>query len=211
MVYKYTFFFLFIALGSIFGLSGRWQSREKYDVNKTSPNGIYRVKVELREEKGNGTRDYTERLKVVFFKGQEIIHAYESENSDQYEPSIRDRMQVVDWVNDNVLRIGEDRSDQPFYDELIVSNNTDEYLKYISVGYGRFESFWAFDLAPGSQVTLRASPRFKPDRSSNYFLGYSGMTQSGKKFHGTMENKQRKSAADGPLKFQITISSKDLK
>ena len=68
LVHKYTFFFLFIALGSIFGLSGRWQSREKYDVNKTSPNGIYRVKVELREEKGNGTRDYTERLKVYSLK-----------------------------------------------------------------------------------------------------------------------------------------------
>lgn len=179
-----------------------------YDVEKTSPLGTYRVSIEFRNEAPKGTRDHTERVKVQFFKGQELIDAYEGENSDQYEPSIRQGMQVVEWVADNVLRIGEERSDQPFSDELLVSNNTGEYLKYVSVSYGRYESFKVFDLAPGSQVTLRASPRFKPDGSSNYFLGYGGMTQSGRKFEGTMDGKQRKSPDEGPLKFAINISVK---
>jgi len=117
----------------------------------------------------------------------------------------------VEWVGDNVLRIGRDRSDQPFNDELILSNNTAECLKYLEVDYGRFESFHVFDLAPKSQITLHASPEFKPDRSSNYFLGFGGTTQNGKRFAGKMERKERKSAAEGPWKFDITIKTSDLR
>lgn len=140
-----------------------------------------------------------------------MIHTYEWKNPYQYEPTFRETMPVVEWVDDTVLRIGDDRSDQPFYDELIVSNSTSEHLKYFDVSYGKQESFWVFDLAPGSQIRLEASPRFKSDKSSNYFLGYGGMTRVGKKFEGTMERKQRTSAADGPLKFQITINRGDLR
>lgn len=208
---KYKFFSLLIVITSLglFGLLREWQSGRKYDFEKASPNGVYRVKIQLREEEGTGTRDYIERLKVQYFKGQEIIYGYESENADQYEPSILEGMQVIEWVSDNVLYVGRDRSDQPFNDELIISNNTDEYLRHLGVSNGRFESFRVFDLAPGHQLTLLASPGFKPDRSSNYFLGYGGMTQSGKKFEGAMESKQRKSPADGPSKFHITINAKD--
>lgn len=211
MLYKYALVFFIIATVGLFGLSRIWQSGQKYEVDKTSPNGIYRVKIELREDKKTGTRDYTERLKVQYFKGHEVISANQWENSDQYEPSLREGLQSVEWVGDNVLRIGRDRSDQPFNDELIVSNNTNEYLKYLEVDYGRYESSHVFDLAPQSQITLHASPEFKPDRSSNYFLGYGGTTQSGKKFEGTMESKQRKSPRDGPLQFHITIKTNDLR
>src|SRR6266404_710512 len=210
---KFRFLSLFLVVTSVglFGLSRGWQSGLKYDVDKNSPNGMYRIKIELREEEGAGTRDYTERLKVQYFKGQEIIHEYESVNADQYEPSLLEGLQVVEWVRNDVLHAGRDRSDQPFNDELIVSNNTSDYLKHVGVSYGRFESFRIFDLAPGSQLKLLASPGFKPDHSSNYFLGYGGISQSGKKFEGAMENKQRKSPADGPLKFQIVINAKDLR
>src|SRR5574341_892677 len=84
-------------------------------------------------------------------------------------------------------------------------------LKYVGISYGRYESFDILDLAPGNQVMLRASPRFKPDGTSNSYLGYGGMAQSGRKFDGAIEGKKRISPADGPLKFLITISSKDLK
>jgi hypothetical protein len=136
-----------------------------------------------------------------------VIETVEAENSDQYEFSLRKGIQVVEWVGDNILRIGENSSDQPFYDELIVLNNLDENVRHVGVSYGRFESFWILDLRPGSKVSLRASPGFKPDGSSRYFLGYGGITQSGKKFEGVLESKQRKSPGDGPLKFQITINT----
>jgi hypothetical protein len=200
---------IFLTVATILlGLSCAQSLRQEFDVEKTSPKGTYRVKIEFRIKEPKGTRDHTEQLKVQFFKGQEMIHAEELINSDQYEPSIRKGMAVVEWVDDNVLRMGEDRSDQPFNDELIVSNNTGEYLKHVGISYGRYESFDIFDLAPGTHVTLHASPDFNLDGTSNYWLGYGGVTQSGRKFDGEMEGKKRKSPSDGPLKFAIKIVAK---
>jgi hypothetical protein len=212
-MYRYVFLVavLLVLTLSLFGFSRIWQSGQKYEIDKTSPNGTYRVKIELREEKAKGTRDNTERLKILYLRRQDVVFSHEWENSDQYEPSLRDGIEVVEWISNNVLRIGRDRSDQPFSDELIVSNATDQNLKYVEVDYGKYESFHIFDLAAKTQVTLQASPEFKPDHSSNYFLGYGGKTENGTEFHGNMEEKQRKSPADGPLKFQIAIKTRDLR
>ena len=199
-------FFLTVTAVILVGLSGSRLIAQKSDVEKISPNGTYRVKVECRTEAPKGTRDNTERLKIQLFKHQTVIETLEDENSDQYEFSMRKGIEVVEWIGDNILRMGENSSDQPFYDELIVSNTLDENVRHVGVSYGRFESFRILDLRPGSKVILRASPGFKPDGSSRYFLGYAGTTQSGKNFEGVMESKQRKSPNDGPLKFQITIN-----
>jgi hypothetical protein len=208
---KYIFLFLILIGLGVAGTSYIWQSGQKYEFDKTSPNGLYRIRVEFREEAGKGTREYTERLKIQYFKKEELIYTEESENPFQYEPSIRLDKGEVEWVSDNILRMGDDLSGQPFYDEISISNNTSENLKRIGIGFGRFEGFMAFDLAPGNHITLHASPRFKPDGSSNYFVGYSGITESGKTFQGRKEYIQRKSSTDGPLKFQITIDQNGLK
>jgi hypothetical protein len=107
--------------------------------------------------------------------------------------------------------MGEVTSHQPFLDQLIVLNETDDDLKYLDVNYGRFESFWIFDLPPGKRVTLRASPGFGPNGTSNFFVGYGGQTQGGKEFEGKIEKTQRKSPADGALQFEIAITPKDVK
>lgn len=212
MPHKYIFFLPIIVVGSVVGVSCIGQLGENYDIEKTSPNGVYRVKVEIRAEEGkNTTRGYTEHGKYQFFKGQEIISTHEWKNPYQYEPTFSESTPLIEWVDDSVLRMGESRLDQPFYDELIISNNTSESIKYMSVSYGKFELFWTFDLSPKSQFTLHASPGFKPNGWSNYFLGYGGMTQTGKKFEGALESKQRKSPSDGALKFQITINTQDLR
>ncbi|HEY3027490.1 MAG TPA: hypothetical protein VGJ55_15175 [Pyrinomonadaceae bacterium] len=187
------------------------QPKPDYVIDKKSPKGTYRVKVRLWEEKPSGSGDYTEHIKVQYFKGEEIIGTYENKNSDQYEDSFREGMQVVEWLDDNVLRMGRDRSMQPYNDELIVTNNTQENVKQFSVLYGKFEQLHLFDLPPRSQVTLYASPEFKPDHSSNYFLGYGGSTKSGRTFEGALQSKQRTSPSDGPLRFHIMIEEKDLR
>lgn len=208
MFYKYLF--LIIVSVNLFGLSCI-QLGENYDIDKASPNSIYRVKIEVRAKEGkNTTRGYIERVKIQYFKGQETIDTEEWDNPYQYEPTFRQAMPVVEWVDDNVLRMGENRSKQPFNDELIVFNNTDEYIKWVKVNYGKFEWFQVFDLAPQSQVTLHASPGFVSRGSSRDFLGYSGMTASGKKFQSLMQSKKRKSPDEGPVKLQIAINPKDL-
>jgi len=171
MAYKYLSVILIVVVFGFVGLSQVWQSGQKYEVDRTSPNGIYRVKIELRQDKRTGTRDRTERLKIQYLKQGKIIDTYQAENSEQYEPSMRKGLQVVEWLADNALRIGEDNLNQPFNDEVVVSNTSDEYLRYVEVSYGRFESLRVFDLAPKSQIALAASPGFKPDGSSRYFLG----------------------------------------
>ena len=182
-----------------------------YHVDKPSPQGTYRVKVEITSGPKKGTRDYTELGQYEFSKGHEVIYSYKWEESDQYESSFRELKPVIEWTSNAILRMGEQRSDQPFDDEILVANHTDETIRYVSVGYGKSELFWLFDIAPAGKVVLRATPGFKPDGTSNYSLGYGGMTQSGKKFEGTLERKQRKSTADGPFRFQVTINEKDLR
>ena len=186
-------------------------AQPEINLDKTSPNGVYRVNVRLWQERVKGTLDYRDHIKVQYFKGQEVIGNYENQDEDQYESSVREGTQVVEWLGDNVLRMGRDRSDQPFSDELIVSNNTHESLRHLGVSYGKYQSFRVFDIPPRSQVTLYASPEFKPDHTSNYSLGYGGQTQSGKTFEGTLNGKQRKSPADGQLKFDIRIEPQDLR
>jgi hypothetical protein len=190
---------------------GQPQSKLDYDDDKTSPYGTYRLRIEVRTGPKKGTRDYPELGRYQFYRGHELIYTYNWEESDQYEPTFRELMPNIEWVTDNILRMGRQNSDQPFFDQIILENKTDEILKYVSVGYGKTELFWLFDLKPADKTLLRARPQFKADGTSNYFIGYGGMTLSGKEFEGTAEVKQRESAVEGPLKFAITISGKDLR
>ena len=201
-----------LVIVSLAGLSCQWLARRNYNVDKASPNGVYRVKVKVRVEKeGTLLGGFDEWGKVQFFRGQEVIDSNEWHRRDTFEPTFIEANPVIEWVGDNVLRMGLDSSAQPFLDDLIISNNTGEYLRYANVSYGRYEQFKVFDLAPGSLITLRASPGVTRDGVANHFLGYGGKTQSGKKFAGVIEQSKRKSPADGSLTFQIAVNPQDLK
>lgn len=207
------FLCLFVAAVCLLGQSCQDLSKGEYNYNidKPSPNGVYRVSIESRAIKVKSSNRYSEQVRVQFFKERQIVHSFVWENSDQYELSFRDTAPVIEWIDNNTLRMGLDRSDQSFYDELILSNNTNEVLSHMEISYGRFESFDVFDLTPKSQITLRASPGFKPDGTSNSYLGYGGLTRSGKKFVGTLKQKERTSRSDGPFRFSITITESDLR
>jgi hypothetical protein len=194
------------------GASCRGQSVRNYNVDKPSPGGTYRVKVDVRvEEEGDIFGRFTEQGKIQIFKGREVVYKHDWKRTDTWEPTFADANPIVEWVGDTVVRMGQDTSDQPFSDEFVITNTTDEYLSYVEVNYGKYESLRVFDIAPGDETTLHASPMFKPDGSSNYFFSYGGTTRSGKKFTGGGEDKQRQSPAGGQLKFQITTTPKDLK
>ena len=82
---------------------------------------------------------------------------------------------------------------------------------YVGISYGKYQHFRLFDVMPGSQLKILALPDFKQDGTSNYFLGYAGRSQSGKRIEGTKESEQRKSPTDGPIKFEINVNERDLR
>jgi hypothetical protein len=139
---------------------------------------------------------------MKYFKFDSVVASYENLNSDQYEPSLSDSIQRVEWLSNDVLVISKKLSRDPFQDDLLLTNNTSQTLKYVEVDYGRNQAFHVFDLAAGAHMSLSASPDFKKDGSSNYFLGFGGESSDGRRFEGTREAKQRKSPADGPLNLR---------
>lgn len=199
--------FFGLVIVSLSALSCKWLSRRNYNVDKTSPNGVYRVKVDVRvEDEGDVAGHFTEQGKIQVLRGQETIHSREWSFRDNWESTFIDNNPVIEWVGNNTLRMGRDNSSQPFTVELIVSNKTDERLKHIGVGCGKFESFDVFDVTPGGQVVLRPSPGLNPQASGEFSLGYVGETESGRRFTGAVQQKQLSNSPS----LQITISAKDL-
>ena len=204
--------FLIVAAVSLCGLSCKWLSARTYNVNKTSPNGAYRVKFDVRVEKeGDLAGHFTEYGKIQYFKGEEELHARDWVWRDNWESTSIDNHPVFEWLGDNVLRMGRDKSGQPFLDEVIISNDTDGYLKYVDITYGKSESLVVFDVAPRTQIAVQISPEFLSDISWNTSVGYSGETRGGKKFQGVEGNAGRRVVADGPAKYRVTINSQDLR
>ena len=202
------FLSLFIVVASLYGPSWEWLSGKDYNVDKTSPNGVYRVKVEARvEEEGDIFSHFKEQGKVQVFKNRKIIYSREWKIRDNWEPTFIDTSPSIEWVSDNVLRMGWKISGQPFSDVLIILNNTNEPLKHIGISCGKYENFYVFDIAPHGQITLHTFPGLNPDVSGDYWLGYGGETQSGKKFDGVLRQKQ----PDSSLRLQITVNATDLK
>ena len=188
-------------------------SGQQYSIDKPSPKGTYRIKIEITP--GNLALPFQQpdqHCKIQYFKGQQEIHTFETRcRQDEYEFSLADGWQVVEWLAENAARIGTNRSDQPFADELTISNKTGEVLKNLGIGYGRFQEVVVFDIANETTIKVPVSPEFKPDGTSSYEVVYSGTTQSGARIQGDLKQKQRSSPADGPLRFEIAIDSKSVR
>jgi hypothetical protein len=199
---------LIIGIGSVLGVTYNSQSTKNYNVDKTSPSGTYRVKIDVRvEEEGDFRSHFTEKGRIQVLKGDETVFSREWNYRDNWEPTFRDTNPIVEWVGNNALRMGGDNSRQSFADELLISNDTDEYLKHIGVSCGKYENFEVFDLAPGGQITVRPSPGLNSDSSGKFYLGYGGETWTGKRFEGVLKQKQ----PNTPLKLHITVKNKNLR
>src|SRR5436190_6833001 len=118
-----------IVTGTV-GLSCEWLRTKNYNVDKSSPGGLYRVKVDVRVvDEGDLTGHFTDQGTIQFFKGGEIITKREWNYRDNWESTFIDANPSIEWVGDNVLRMGLSNAGQPFTDELIVSNMTKQNLK----------------------------------------------------------------------------------
>ena len=93
----------------------------QYSIDKSSPKRTYRVKIEVTP--GNRALPFQrpdQRCKIQYFKGQQEMGGAEGDcRQDEYESSLAEGWQVVEWLADNVVRVGRDRSDQPFSDQVV--------------------------------------------------------------------------------------------
>jgi len=195
---------IFIASGS---LSCQWLRTKNYHVDKPSPGGVYRVNVDVRVIKEwDLAGHFTERGRLQVSKSQDIIINRKWDYRDNWDPTFMDANPSIEWVDNNVLRLGRNNAGQPFTDELMISNLTTQNVKQLGINCGKYESFEVFDIAPGARVTLNISPALNPDVSGNIKVSYVGQTENGSRLNGLLEQKQ----PNGPLKLQIIVSPKDL-
>lgn len=198
---------LAISVIVVFVLSCEWLLTRHYNVDKLSPNGTYRVKVAVKvRDEGGLSGHFTDQGSIQVMKGQETVYADDWNYRDNWESSFIDNYPVIEWVANNILRMGHDLSRQPFTNELTISNQTAENLKHIGFSTAKNESFEVFDIAPGTSVTVRSSPHFDPTPVNKVSIGYGGETQSGKRLVGTLEQEQ----PGNSIKLQITIRPEDV-
>ena len=196
-----------ISVIALFALSCEWLSTKHYNVDRLSPKGTYRVKVAVKvRDEGGFSGHFTDQGSLQVLKGQETVYEDQWNYRDNWDPSFIDRNPVIEWVGDNILRMGADNSGQPFTNELIVSNETSEHVKHFSLTCGKYENFDVFDLTPGSRVVLRPSPGLNLYTPDEIHLGYSAQTQSGKHFQGSLEQKQ----PNNSIKLEIKIRPEDI-
>jgi len=199
---------LIIVSSCLFNLSCGWWRTRNYNVDKASPGGTYRVKVNGSvKDEGDFAGHFTDQGQLQILKGEEMIIDRRWNYRDNWDPSFIDSNPVIEWVGTNVLRMGHDISRQPFTNELTISNKTGEQLRHIDISTAKNESFYAFDIAPKASVTVRSSPHFDPTPVEKLSIGYGGETRSAKRFEGTLEQKQ----PENSIKLQITIRPEDVK
>lgn len=113
---------------------------------------------------------------------------------------------VIEWSDNNILRLGPSFSEQPVLDTIELWNRTGETLDVVEVFYGRYERFLIFDFAPGAKVDLAASPQFTANLPPASTVIYKATNLSSRKERVRMvEGRKRASETEGPLKTLVQI------
>ena len=172
-----------------------------YDIERVSPDGKYRVKINVMRGEPGGSLD---KARIEFFQGDKIVDTWDWQQEDQYEAGA-DSLLPVEWVSNNVLLMRTERPREVLADELTIVNAMDENLQFINISYGRYQFFKVFDLASGRSVIINANAPHGPKN-----FGYGGVTQSGKRFGNVVAGPENRTPADGQANILITISAKDL-
>lgn len=208
------FVLIVIIAMSVVELSCTWLSRKTYRVDKLSPTGAYRVKVDVKVEKEYDLLGgFHEWGKIQFLKGERIVDSYDWNRKDNFEFTFMEANPVIEWVEDNVLRMGQSQKGIAVPDEIIISNSSRENLKYLHISCSKSEQISVLDLAPAADLALHTtpiSPWHEMNGSLRYSLGYGGTSETGKKFSGVVESDQRTVLVSGSARFQIVIKQEDL-
>lgn len=137
-------------------------SQAKFKIDTASPNGRYRLKLEGRTDPPNPLPQefYSQSVTLEATKDSQILAVDDKFfREDAYDGLFLQRYPVHEWVSDSVLRLGDLSSKDSFRDDLIVKNSVKEQLSLVILQYGKYEVFFIYDLPPGKQVELKASPQ----------------------------------------------------
>lgn len=190
----------FILAGSALVWSCSVSQPRQYEIDQLSPDGSYRVKVMVKRGEPGKTLD---EAKFQFFVGKEVVHSWDWKQVDQYEEAF-DSFLPMHWVGEQILEIGAVSNNAGFFDELNVTNTSEEYLRYVSISYSKTNIFKIFELAPGKRIDLRVVPTFTV-KGDEFSFGYGGRTRTGRRFSDVVKIGERVHP-DGPKKISITIS-----
>jgi hypothetical protein len=197
-----TFALASVLAFSLSSPSCNWRPSRTLNLNKVSPTGEYRAKVNvLVVEQNDSFGGFSQSGKIQVLKGNEVIYERDLEYQDHWEPTFIDANPIIEWVDSNILRMGSDRSKESVSNHLVVSNNTAEVLSQMDVSCGRYESYLIFNVPPNSQLSLY--PNLNPN-ADEYGLGYGGQSQSGKNFSGVLRYKR---LPGNSLRLEITVTT----
>jgi hypothetical protein len=138
-------------------------SETKWQIDTTSPGGNYSI--QLKGENEPHAQPYYKhgKHKVSFdaFKNKEsvVINA-PLYNGDEYDDLFLDLYPYHEWTSEFVLRLGgKEKASDTQYDEIQISNDTDERIDYLQVNFVNSEIFILLDLPSRQKVQLRALPQ----------------------------------------------------
>ena len=193
--------------GAMF-LSASCSFGQDFHQETTSPRGTYRAVFEGKTAP-RGALFQNERVKLTVTREQKpFFNKDPFFGEDGLDTHFRGAYPVIQWINDFTLRMGGDLSDQPFHDELNISNRTDEKIDVLEIFYGRDERFLVFDLEPGKSLRVFASPQFSvslPPASTAICRTYNLAKRTERV--ETVEGRKRKQSSEGPLSLQIQITT----
>lgn len=202
--WKIVLLFVSIGLGGIYLSSDRLPG-EDFNIITTSPQGTYHVKLEGKAKPSNALQGefYVQEVKIEALKESQVIFADNNfYRADPYETSFLQAYPTYEWLNDYTLRLGES-STQPFYDEIIISNDTEEQLYFLILRYGKYERFLIFDLTSKQKVQLKASPQLRKEHPAT-MVTYNAYT-NGHSFSGSAGELKQRTVVNGALRILVEI------
>lgn len=183
-------------------------SDANFKFETASPDGRYKVKLEGHGEPSQAEDGEFQRQIVTLqtTRDAQVVAAdekfFREDNLDVY---FLDRYPVHEWVNNSTLRFGDAADKDRFNDRLVVTNRTNTPFDLVIVKYGKYEMFFIYDLAPGKQVELNASPqiyRETPAWNVHYRAFANGLPIT-----GNVNGPERTKDSSTPLNLTVDIAN----
>lgn len=198
--------FIVMALVFVSLSSGACRTGGDFRLDTTSPGGLYRVRLQGSVDPPNARpgENYVQRVRIDALKRNEtFLVDDEFYREDNYEPQFLQAYPLQEWINDSTLRLGRKSSGDPFQDQIVVSNETQDPIEFLRIQYGKYEMFLAFDLAPGDELRLAASPQFFANPSAS-IVSYAAYI-NGERLDGVVEGSQRNSPTAGSQQILVKV------